>query len=141
MQLILLRLVGAFGVALGVLHFTFPRRFGFPFVLGGDDPRPPPFRLGPYRQELTRSDLLGVVHVMNHTASLAILSIGVFDSFAPAWWGSWPGRLVSAWAALFWCVRAASQLHVGRRRGDVFVIVWFALLGLVQALGALAAPT
>jgi hypothetical protein len=130
-----LYLVGAFAVVLGLLHFTFPRRFGYPVVLRSDGPRPPAFRLGPYRRELRGSDLLGIVYVMNHSASLAILSIGVLDLLASQWAGTWAGRCASGWAAVFWWVRAASQLYVGHRRGDVLVIAWFTMLGLVQLLG------
>ena len=124
--------VGLFAVILGLIHFTLPRRFGFSQVILETGQSPPEFRLGPYRQELQRSDLRGMVYVMNHAASFVILSIGVFDLFAMSWWTSWQGAAVSTWAAVFWWVRAAAQLHVGLRRGDLFVMGWFAMLGLLQ---------
>jgi hypothetical protein len=80
-----------------------------------------------------------MVYVMNHAASIVILSIGVFDLFAMRWWSTWQGAAVSAWIAMFWWVRAASQLYVGRRPGDRFVIAWFALLGTIQLLPVLVA--
>jgi len=127
---------GVFAVILGVLHFTFPRRFGFLELLAGDQPAPPPFRLGPYRKDLSRSDVLGVVYVMNHCASFVILSIGAFDLCAPLWLGASAGAVASLWAAGFWWVRAVAQVHVGRRRGDWLVMAFFTALGVVQALAA-----
>ncbi|MBI1851026.1 MAG: hypothetical protein HYR85_11850 [Planctomycetes bacterium] len=130
-------LTGAFATLLGLLHFTFPRRFGFVELLNGSEPAPPDFRLGPYRKELRRSDVLGIVYVMNHGVSFVILSIGVFDLFATRWLGTSAGMLVSVWAAAFWWLRSATQLYLGRRRGDFFVLFVFAVLGLVQVLPAL----
>jgi hypothetical protein len=127
-----LYVTGGFAVVLGILHFTFPNRFGFPALLKGPGPVPPPFRLGPYRQELSRADVLGIVYVMNHSASFVIISIGVFDLFVGEWWGGRAGTYVSAWSGAFWWLRAAAQFYVGRRPGDWFVIVFFSALGIVQ---------
>jgi hypothetical protein len=129
---------GGFAVILGLLHFTFPRRFGYASVIASTGPPPPPFRLGPYVKDVSRADLLGIVYVMNHAASVTILSIGVFDLAAGWWWGTPAGRIASAWAALFWWARSLTQLHLGWRRGDRLVFAWFGILVAVQALAAVA---
>ena len=131
---LVLILTGAFASLLGVLHFTFPRRFGFYIALGGDEPRPADFRLGSYRHALSRSDLRGLIMVTNHAASFVILSIGVFDLCAAEWSGTDWGSLVSAWAGCFWVVRAVTQLYLGTRKGDRLVMAVFAILGCVQFL-------
>jgi hypothetical protein len=127
---------GAFAVLLGLLHFTFPKRFGFLAALPTDGVPVPPFRLLFYRYDMKRSDLLGVIYVMNHCASYAILAAGVFDLFNSRWLSSSPGSLAAGVIAGFWFVRAGSQFYLGRRRGDWFVFTFFALLGLVHMVAA-----
>lgn len=51
---ILLYAAGAFAVLLGILHFTFPERFGFREALSAEGPPPPVFRVGFYRYPLKR---------------------------------------------------------------------------------------
>ena len=128
---------GAFSVVLGVLHFTFPERFGFRAALSGEGPPLPPFRLWFYRYDFKRSDLYGVVRVMNHCVSFTILSVGVCDLLGKFWLGTTAGTILAGWIAAFWFVRAATQLYLGRRRGDRFVVAWFGLLGIVHVLAAL----
>ena len=76
---------GAFAVLLGILHFTFPERFGFLQALPSDGAPLPAFRLWFYRYDMKRSDLRGIVYVMNHCVSYAILLTGVCDLFARQW--------------------------------------------------------
>ena len=108
---------GAFSVVLGVLHFTFPERFGFRAALSSEGPSLAPFRLWFYRYDFKRSGLYEVVRVMNHCVSFTILSVGVYDLLANFWLSTTAGALVAGWIAAFWFVRAATQLYLGRRRG------------------------
>jgi hypothetical protein len=133
---VLIYAAGVFAVVLGILHFTFPERFGFRAALSGEGSPLPPFRLWFYRYDFKRSDLYGVVCVMNHCVSFTILSIGVCDLLAGYWLGTTAGVLLTVWIAAFWFIRAATQLYLGRRRGDWFVVAWFSLLGIVHVFAA-----
>jgi hypothetical protein len=134
---ILLYAVGAFSVVLGILHFTFPARFGFLAALPIEGTPVPPYRLLFYRYDMKRTDLRGIIYVMNHCVSYAIIAIGVFDIFAARWLGTFPGALAAGVVAGFWFVRAGTQFYLGRRPGDWFVFVWFALLGALHVAAAL----
>ncbi len=136
MLTILLYGAGAFAVVLGILHFTFPTRFGFFAALPTDGPPPPPYQLLFYRYEMKRSDLRGIIFVMNHCVSYAIFIIGVFDCFAARWLGTLPGALTAGAVAGFWFVRAGTQFYLGKRPGDWFVIVWFTSLGTLHVVAA-----
>ena len=91
--LMLLYVGGTFALVLGVLHFTFPTRFGLVAALAVDGPPPPQYRLLFYRYDMKRSDLRGVIYVMNHCVSYSILVVGVFDCFAARWIGTLPGTV------------------------------------------------
>lgn len=134
---ILVYAAGAFAVLLGILHFTFPERFGFREALSGEEPLPPVFRLGFYRYRFRRTQLFGVILIMNHCVSFTILSIGIFDLLASRWRGTTAGVWLAAWVAGFWFVRAATQFYLGRRRGDWFVVGVFSALGFVHVVAAL----
>jgi hypothetical protein len=133
---ILLYAAGAFAIVLGLLHFTFPKRFGFLLALSTDSAPVPPFRLMFYRYDMKRSDLRGIVYVMNHCVSYVILAVGVYDLFAPRWLGTFPGSLTAGVIAGFWFMRAGTQFYLGRRRGDWFVVIWFAFLGALHVAAA-----
>jgi hypothetical protein len=124
-------------VVLGILHFTFPARFGFFAALPADGPPPPPYRLWFYRYDMQRSDLRGLIYVMNHCVSYVIVAVGVFDLFASRWLGTVGGSIAVGAMAGFWFVRAGTQFYLGRRRGDWFVVCWFASLGVLHAVAAL----
>jgi hypothetical protein len=134
---ILLYASGAFAVVLGILHFTFPEKFGFLAALSEEGPSVPPYRLLFYRYDMKRSDLRGIIYVMNHCVSYAIVAAGVFDGFAARWLGTFPGALASGAIAGFWFVRAGTQFYLGRRIGDWYAFVWFALLGALHVVAAL----
>src|SRR5438046_7296009 len=121
--IILLYGAGAFAVLLGILHFTFPQRFGFMQALPADGAPVPPFRLLSYRYDMKRSDLRGIVYVMNHCVSYAIVASGVFDFFAARWLGAAAGALAAGTIAGFWFIREGTQFYLGRRRGDWFGVV------------------
>ena len=133
---VLLYVAGTFAVVLGALHFTFPERFGFMHALPSDGSPMPPFRLLFYRYDMKRSDLRGIVYVMNHCVSYTILALGAFDLFALRWLGTFAGALAAVAIAGFWFVRAGTQFYLGHRRGDWFVVTWFALLGALHVLAA-----
>jgi hypothetical protein len=89
-----------------------------------------------YRYDMKRSDLRGIVYVMNHCVSYVILAVGVYDLFAPRWLGTFPGSLTAGAIAGFWFVRAGTQFYLGRRRGDWFVVAWFGILGALHVTAA-----
>jgi hypothetical protein len=127
---------GVFAVLLGFLHFTFPKRFGFLAALHIDGAPVPPFRLLFYRYEMKRSDLVGVIYVMNHCVSYAILAVGVFDLFNSRWLNTSSGSVAAGVIAGFWIVRAGTQFYLGHRRGDWFVFAVFTLLALSHMVAA-----
>ena len=104
--IILLNLCGLFAVVLGLLHFSFPEKFGFAAVLPKEGVSIPPFRLAFYRYEMKSSDLRGIIYVMNHCVSYVILVSGVFDLFAQKWLGTFPGSLAACLIGGFWLMRA-----------------------------------
>lgn len=128
--------IGVFGVVLGLLHFTFPRRFGYRAALEPHDAPHGAFVLGPYRRNLTRHDLIGIISVMNNPVSYAIVLCGVFDLAAP-WLLGTPG---GAWGSLavggFWLTRALSQFAVGRTRNNWLVFGYFLALAVLQVIAA-----
>lgn len=136
----LLYAAGGFAVILGWLHFSFPRRFGFLSVLADGPSEVPPFRLGCYRHDLKRSDLRGIIQVMNHCVSYAIVAAGVFDLLHAHWLGTDSGAIASVVVAGFWFMRVGTQFHLGRRRGDWLIFLFFAGLGGLQLGAALWAP-
>ena len=85
---------------------------------------------------MKRSDLRGIIYVMNHCVSYAIVAAGVFDGFAARWVGTFPGAVASGTVAGFWFVRAGTQFYLGRRPGDWFVVGWFGLLGALHVIAA-----
>lgn len=134
---ILLYLAGAFAIVLGLLHFTFPKRFGFSLALSTDSAPVPPFHLMFYRYEMKRSDLRGLVYVMNHCVSYVIFAVGLYDLLAATWVGTFPGALAAGVIAGFWFMRAGTQFYLGRRRGDWFVVAWFGFLGGLHVAAAI----
>lgn len=133
--IVLFYAAGAFTIILGILHFTFPERFGFMQALPSEGTPLPPFRLLSYRHELRRSDLRGIVYVMNHCVSYSILAAGVFDLFVSRWHSTFPGALAAGTIAGFWFVRAATQFYLGHRKGDWLVVTLFVLLGALHVAG------
>ena len=133
---ILLYASGAFAIVLGLLHFTFPQRFGFFAALPADGPPLPPYRLLFYRYDMKRSDLRGIIYVMNHCVSYVIVMAGVFDLFVSRWLGTFSGSLAAGTVAGLWFVRAGTQFYLGQRRGDWFVMGLFAFLATLHALAA-----
>lgn len=130
-----LGIVGLFSLILGSVHFFFPKLLDFENAIPKEGPPLVPFRLGPIRYATKRSDVHGIGWVMNHAASYVLVSIGLFDLAAFWWLGTTAGRWLSLWIGVWWLLRAASQLYLGKRRGDRWIGAGFALLVIVQAIG------
>lgn len=125
---------GIFSVLLGLLHFWFPRWFDFRGAIPerGEALKPFPLIVGAY--PTTRQDIYGLVWVMNHAASFAILTVGLLDLTWTLWLPSAYGPYIAVWIALFWFLRAITQLKMGRREGDWWILAGFAGLGLIHLL-------
>lgn len=137
---LLLRLAGIFTVVLGLLHFALPALLDYRSALlerpaAWEAPRP--FRVWPTSYHTKPSDLLGVVWVMNHAASYALVSIGAVDLLATDWLRGDDGRWLAWWIAGWWLLRAGTQLTFGRRAGDWLILAWFAALGALHLVVAL----
>lgn len=137
MLIILLYASGLFSIVLGMLHFTFPNRFGFFAVLPSEGPPLDPFRLMFYRYDMKYSDIRGLIYVMNHCVSYTILMVGIFDLFASRWLGTMAGSLASVAVAGFWAVRAGTQFYLGVRKGDLAVVAFFLSLSALHIVAAL----
>lgn len=142
-QLLRLLLVGAglFTVVLGVIHFFLPLLLDYKTVVlerPAEWKAPRPFRVWLTRYVVQPRDLYGIVWVMNHAASYALVSIGALDLFAGVWLHTDLGRLLALWIAGWWLLRAISQLYFGRRIGDWLILTWFAALGVVHLWAALS---
>ncbi|MBK8047755.1 MAG: hypothetical protein IPK16_11870 [Anaerolineales bacterium] len=130
-----LAICGVFTTMLGVAHFFFPVLLDFNAAIPRTGPPLKSFRLGPIRYPTKRSDVYGIAWVMNHAASYTLVSIGIVDLVAFAWFGSTIGMIVLLWISGWWFIRAASQVYLGRRAGDWWIVAGFAWFGLVH-LGA-----
>ncbi|MFN8423534.1 MAG: hypothetical protein U0470_09185 [Anaerolineae bacterium] len=134
-----LRPAGVFAVGLGTLHFFFPRLLDFRAAIPADGPPLRELRLPGIRYATTRADVYGIALVMNHCVSYTIVSIGLADILAARWMMSPGGRLLAFWIAGFYGVRAASQLYLGRRKGDRWVMAGFAALSALHLAVVFAA--
>lgn len=121
-------------MVLGTIHFFFPLLFDFRGAIPPRGDALKPFPLIVTRYNTTRSDIYGLVWVMNSAASFAILTVGLLDLFWTTWLPSAYGALVAIWIALFYLIRAGSQLAMGRRRGDWLILAAFAALGAFHLL-------
>jgi hypothetical protein len=133
---VLLVVAGAFSFALGTLHFFLPTLLDYRSVVLDHAPdwKPRrPFRVWLTRYTVTLRDRYGIVWVMNHTASYALVLIGLVDLLAVDWLRGTPvGHLAALAIAGFWLLRAGTQLTLGRRSGDWLILAWFAALGLLH---------
>ena len=130
---------GVFTVALGLWHIGVPRRFGFRDAIepwrSGAVGR---VRLGPWHHDATRADVMGVANVMNAATTYALLSIGLASLASASWLGTPVGRLLAAWIAGWWALRAVMQLGIGRRGIDRFLVAGFAALAVLFLVAAVA---
>ena len=137
--LLMLWLSGIFAVVLGLLHFTFPRRFGFFTVLAQVKEPLAPFRLSSFTHKVTPQDLRGLMYVMNNAASYAIVLCGVADLASARWLGSETGVWLCLAMAGFWLLRAASQFYIGRTPKNILAAAWFAGLGVLHLVAMFVA--
>jgi hypothetical protein len=130
----LLYVCGVFGVILGALHFFFPLLFDFRGAIAREGDALKPFPLLVTNYNTSRGDIYGLVWVMNGAASFAILTVGLLDLFWQVWLYSDYGTLIAIWIALFYFIRAGSQVAMGTRRGDWLILGAFATLGAFHLL-------
>jgi hypothetical protein len=125
-----LLICGFFTLLLGLVHFFFPLLLDFRAAIPNEGALLRPFKLGPIRYATQRQDVHGIAWIMNHAASYTLVTIGIIDLLAAYWiiapWARW----VAVWIAVWWLLRAASQLYLGRRRGDWWILAGFSWLGL-----------
>lgn len=133
---ILFWLSGLFAVILGVLHFSFPRRFGYFAVLDKVQAPLAAFRLSMFEHKLTPQDMRGLMYVMNNAASYAIVMCGVADLASARWLGTEAGRWLAVAMAGFWLVRAGSQFYIGHTPKNWLAAAWFAGLGVLHGVAA-----
>ncbi len=136
---ILLWLSGIFAVGLGVLHFSFPRRFGYFAVLATVKEPLDSFELGLFQHKLTPQDLRGLMYVMNNAASYAIVLCGVADLASARWLHTEAGLWLALAMAGFWLLRAGSQFYIGHTRKNWLAAGWFAGLGVLHIVVAITA--
>lgn len=129
---------GLFTLVLGCVHFFMPLLFDFRGAIPPDGPPLRPLRLGPIQYGTRRSDIHGIVWVMNHAVSFTLVSIGVVDLAWSTWRGFSFAQIVLGWIAAFMFLRAAAQLHLGRRPGDLWIMAGFTWLGILHVLALLA---
>lgn len=139
MAVLAVRAAGVFALGLGTLHFFFPWLLDFRAAIPADGPPLRALRLPGIRYATTRGDVYGIALVMNHCVSYTIVSIGLADLLAARWMMSSGGRLLAFWIAGFYGVRTASQLYLGRRTGDRWVMAGFAALSALHLAVVFAA--
>ncbi|HZQ05509.1 MAG TPA: hypothetical protein VFD70_02955 [Anaerolineae bacterium] len=130
----LLYITGTFALVLGILHFFFPILFDFRGAIPEQGSPLKPFPLMLTRYQTVRQDIYGLIWVMNHIASFALVTVGLLDLFWTVWLRSTYGALIAAWIALFYFLRAGTQLYMGRRRGDWIILAAFGALGVFHLL-------
>ena len=122
---------GMFSVAIGIVHVAIPRIVRYRLAIGADGGGLAglgPIGVGPLSYQLQRSDLVGIAWVMSNAASYVLVTIGVVDLAWAAGWRGIPLGVGATWIAGWWAIRAVSQLAIGRRRGDILAVAWFAAL-------------
>jgi hypothetical protein len=127
---------GVFSLVLGVVHLRIPAILRYEEAIGADRQRTAigVVRIWPLRYDLRPRDLVGVAWVMSNAASYVLLTIGLVDILWSTGWRGVPIAIGASWISGWWGIRAAGQLVVGRRSGDVAVAGWFAALALVHLI-------
>ena len=124
--------VGVFSVLLGFIHFFMPYLLDFSKAIPIEGDALKPFRFLSFRYDTKRSDIRGIAWVMNHAVSFTLVSIGFVDLSCAHWLQTGFGWVIALWIAVWWFLRALCQLYLGRRSGDLMVMGWFLLLGMVH---------
>ncbi len=132
MKEILLMVAGCYTVILGIVHFFLPYLLDFDHAIPKDGLVLKPFRLFLYSYGTTRGDIRGIAWVMNYAVSFTLVSIGVLDLLFNFWKDFPCAKILILWIALWWVIRAFTQLYLGRRRGDWVLLIWFLSLAALH---------
>lgn len=119
-------------ITLGTIHFFLPYLLDFDHAIPKEGPALKPFRLFGFSYNTTRADARGIAWVMNHSVSYTIVTIGILNLIWPIWRDQAYRPIVCLWIALWWVIRAFTQLYLGKRRGDWLVLFWFLSLGILH---------
>ena len=134
---------GIWTIGLGLWHIGVPRWFAFREAVEPTGSGPLRalglYRLGPVAYERRLADVVGLGWVMSNAASMVLVTVGLLDVVWAVGDRTIPIVLGAAWIALWWAVRAASQLLVGRRVLDMQLLALFAAIALLHLLVALLA--
>jgi len=122
---------------LGTVHFFFPLLFDYKTALLRNGSSLKPFQLFFYKYQTQKSDLYGIVWVMNHCVSFVIVTIGFLDIFSDQWIHTSLRIPLALWISLWWFIRALTQFYLGRRRGDWGVFIFFSSLSILHVMVAL----
>jgi hypothetical protein len=128
--------IGVFTFCLGSVHFFFPVLLDFAQAIPKEGPPLKPFRLGFIHYATQRRDVHGIAWVMNYATSYVLVTLGILQM---GWWWWLPspaGRILALWIAGWWFLRAGSQLYLGQRRGDWWIMAGFGSLGVWLVLAA-----
>lgn len=134
-----LALAGSFTLTLGIAHVAIPLIMDFDHAIPTAAAAPTPLQtieIGPFRYRVLRSDVRGIAWVMSNAASYVLITLGIADLMAATWLSTDHGRVLAAWAAGWWILRAGGQFVLGRRRGDVAIAAWFACLAGIHLIAA-----
>jgi hypothetical protein len=130
--LIAVKVVGAFALALGMLHFFFPKLLDFENVVMMKGPELKPFKLLYWSYQTKRADVRGIIWLMNHHVSFVIVSIGIADLLIGQWISNSLSSVILLWMSAWWFLRALLQFYLGTRQGDWLVFGWFLLVAFLQ---------
>ena len=138
-----LAVCGIWTIGLGLWHLGVPRWFAFREALEptGDGPRKAlgRYRIGPIAYERRPTDVVGLGWVMSNAASMVLVTVGLLDVAWALGDRTIPIVLGALWIALWWAVRAGSQLLIGRRVVDMQLLAVFAAIATLHLAVALFA--
>ena len=69
---------------------------------------------------------------MNYAVSFTLVSIGALDLLFNFWKDFPYAQILTLWIAVWWVLRAFTQLYLGRRRGDWVLLIWFLSLAALH---------
>lgn len=133
-SLMAIKILGVFAFALGSIHVFFPRLLDFENVMKMEGPALKLFRMYFWSYQVKRTDVRGIIWLMNYHVSFVILTIGIANFLIDYWIMSPLSHVILLWMSLWWLLRAFLQFCIGRRKGDWIVFGWFLFLSLIQAI-------
>jgi len=132
MKDVLVIIAGGFTVVLGIVHFFLPYLLDFDHAIPKEGRTLKPFRLFLFSYGTTRGDVRGIAWVMNYAVSFTLVSIGALDLCFNFWKDLPYAKILTLWIALWWAIRAFTQLYLGRRRGDWLLLMFFLSLAVLH---------